>query len=296
MNTLILSLLGAGIGLGIYLLLAALIPGRRPLADALAAPHHSPAPPRARPTGFTEAAGTPATQILADLGLPGAKTRADLRALGLAPERHLAQKAGLALSGLVLFPAFVLVLAIGGIHPPGFLLIAGTLVFVTAGFTLPDRQTRADAEKLRDSLRYATSAFLDLAATMLAAGAGLEEALTDASTAGAGPGHDRLRAALGAAATTRTPLWDALHQLGETTGVTELTELAASASLAGTEGARIRSTLTAKAASTRGRLLAAAEAHAASATERMALPTVILMTGFLLFVGYPAMVQVLTGL
>ena len=42
--------------------------------------------------------------------------------------------------------------------------------------------------------------------------------------------------------------------------------------------------------------LAAAETQAQAATERMSLPLVLLFAGFLLLVGYPAIVHVLTGL
>jgi len=296
MTALLYVLSGVAIGLGLYLALATALPARAALSDALTAPRRQPPPPRPRPEGVTEAAGRPAVSLLAELGLPGAKTRANLRALERDTDKHLAQQAGLALAGLLLAPLLALGLAVAGLRLPLLMVALGALLAAAAGFTLPDRLAATEATKLRNELRYATSAFLDLAATMLAAGSGLEEALAEAAQAGSGPGHSRLRAALAAAQTTRTPVWDALAELGETTGVTELTELAASASLAGTEGAKIRTTLAAKAAAVRNRLLSAAEAEAASATERMGLPTVILMTGFLIFTAYPAVASVLQGL
>lgn len=287
---------GCAVGLGLALALATALPARASLADALAAPRRQIAPPRPRPGGITEATGRPAVSFLSGLGLPGAKALANLRAMERDPSTHLAQQAGLAIAGFVLVPALALGLAVSGIHLPLLLIAVGALLAAVGGFLLPDHLAATEAAKLRTELRYAVSAFLDLAATMLAAGAGLEQALTEAAGAGTGPGHTRLRAALAAAHTTRTPVWDALHQLGQATSVTELTELAASASLAGTEGAKIRTTLAAKAAAVRNRLLAAAEAEAASATERMGLPTVVLMTGFLIFTGYPAISAVLAGL
>jgi Flp pilus assembly protein TadB len=296
MNALLPAACGSVIGLGLALALATALPARARLADALAAPRRQPPPPRPRPSGITEAAGRPAVSLLTALGLPTAKTRANLRALQRDTQRHLAQQAGLALAGVLLAPALALGLAVAGLHPPVLLVALGALLAAVAGYATPDHLAAAEATKLRNELRYAVSAFLDLAATMLAAGSGLEQALSEAARAGTGPGHTRLRAALAIAQTTRTPVWDTLADLGESTGVAELTELAASASLAGTEGAKIRTTLAAKAAAVRGRLLSAAEADAASATERMGLPTVILMTGFLLFTAYPAVTSVLAGL
>ena len=294
--TALLLAAGAAIGLGVSLALATALPARATLADALAAPGRHPAPPKPRAGGITEAAGRPAVSVLAVLGLPATKTRANLRALERDTHKHLAQQAGLAFAALLLVPLLALGLAVAGLRLPLLMVALGALLTALAGFTVPDRLATAEAAKLRDELRYAVSAFLDLAATMLAAGSGLEQALAEAARAGSGPGHTRLRAALAAAQTTRAPVWDALADLGETTGVAELTELAASASLAGTEGAKIRGTLAAKAAAVRNRLLSAAEAEAASATERMGLPTVILMTGFLIFTAYPAVASVLQGL
>ncbi len=296
MTALLLAVAGGAIGLGLALAIATALPARATLADALAAPRRQTPPPKPRAEGMTEAAGRPAISLLAGLGLPTAKARANLRALERDTDQHLAQQAGLALAGLLLAPALALGLAVAGLRLPLLLIAVGALLAAAAGFTLPDRLAATEAAKLRDDLRYAVSAFLDLAATMLAAGSGLEEALAEAARAGSGPGHARLRAALAAAQTTRTPVWDALADLGESTGVAELTELAASASLAGTEGAKIRTTLAAKAAAVRNRLLSAAEAEAASATERMGLPTVVLMTGFLVFTAYPAVSSVLQGL
>lgn len=259
-------------------------------------PAANPRPPGLGPTASPRPLAAPPSASWPPSACPPAKSRANLRALERDTDKHLAQQAGLALAGLLLAPLLALTLALGGLRLPVLLVAVGAVLAAVAGFTLPDRLAATEAARLRDQLRYATSAFLDLAATMLAAGSGLEQALAEAAQAGTGPGHSRLRAALAAAQTTRTPIWDALADLGTSTGVAELTELAASASLAGTEGAKIRSTLAAKAAAVRNRLLSATEAEAASATERMGLPTVVLMTGFLIFTAYPAVASVLAGL
>ena len=296
MNAALLAFLGIGIGLGLAVVLAILVPARPQLADAIAAPHQDIAPPRGKPDSLIQQIGAPARGMLAALGLPRASVRADLRALDKPVDRHLAQQAGLAMLGLLAGPAYTIALAAIGVHIPTLVLVCGTAVLAAAGYLLPSRMVHREAERLREQIRYATSALLDLASVMLAAGSGQEEAFTTAAAAGTGPGHDRLRTALAAARTTRTPVWDEIAELGRRTGVPELTELAATSLLAGTEGAKIRDTLATKAASLRARLLAAAEAKAASATERMGLPTVLLMTGFLLFVCYPALAQVMKSL
>ncbi|MGA2830808.1 MAG: type II secretion system F family protein, partial [Streptosporangiaceae bacterium] len=121
-------------------------------------------------------------------------------------------------------------------------------------------------------------------------------ALTYSAAAGHGWAFTRLRGALQAAQLTRRPPWQLLGQLGDDLGLAELSELAASVTLAGTEGARVRASLAAKAAGLRTRQLADAETAAQAATERMSLPLVLLFAGFLLLIGYPAVVRVLTTL
>jgi Flp pilus assembly protein TadB len=297
MNTALLATAcGVGLGLGLALLAALALPARPTLADAIAAPHRAPARALPLPDTLIQRLGTPAVNTLHTMGLPRAATRADLRTLDRPENTHLAQQAGIALLALMTAPLYLTALAVLGIKIPPLPALFGTVLLTVAGFLLPTRLARAEAAKLREQIRYATSALLDLVAVMLAAGAGHEEAFAQAADAGTGPGHQQLRAALGAAATTRTPLWNAFADLGERTAVRELTELAAAASLAGSEGAKIRTSLTTKAATLRARLLAAAETRAASATERMGLPTVLLMTGFMIFTCYPALAAVMHSL
>ena len=76
----------------------------------------------------------------------------------------------------------------------------------------------------------------------------------------------------------RSP-WDGLGRLGDGVGGGGLEELAASVRLAGTEGARIRSSLTAKSASLRRRQMADAQGRANATTERLFLPVIVLMIG-----------------
>src|SRR5205823_2699339 len=107
---------------------------------------------------------------------------------------------------------------------------------------------------------------------------------------------DELRGSLLSARLLGETPWAALARLGHELDVPELGELAASASLAGAEGARVRSSLAAKAKAMRLRGLAEIEAAAQSASERMSLPIVALMLGFIVFVAYPAVDKVITGL
>ncbi|HRE03795.1 MAG TPA: type II secretion system F family protein, partial [Ilumatobacteraceae bacterium] len=82
--------------------------------------------------------------------------------------------------------------------------------------------------------------------------------------------------------------WEALARLGDDADLPDLTELAAAVSLAGQEGAAVRNTVTSKAKAIRERLTADAERSAASTTERMGVPATLLLLGFIVFLGFPA--------
>ena len=169
-------------------------------------------------------------------------------------------------------------------------------VLGAAGFVVPDLGIRSDAARRRRDFRHALSSFLDLVVVALAGGGGVETALADAAGVGSGWAFDHLRRALDQARLARQAPWETLGRLGVDLGIAELSELAASVALAGTEGAKVRASLTAKAVSLRTHALAEAETADQAASERMSLPVVCLFAGFLFFLGYPAVEKVLTSL
>ena len=291
-------LAGAGFGLGLLAIVVGLAPRKVSLADALAAVSREPRPPLVSldPGGWAARVGRPAAGLLAALGLPTQAMRRDLAILGRPPERQLAEQATAALAGLLVVPAASGLLAAGGLIVPWQLPAAGAIALGVAGFTVPALDTRRQAAARRAATRHALAAFLDLTVIALAGGAGVEAALTYAASAGTGRASAQIRGALETAQLTRRPPWEALGQLGTELAVGELGELAASITLAGTEGAKVKATLAAKAAAMRARQLADTEAAAQAATERMSLPLVLLFAGFLLLIGYPAVVHVLNGL
>ena len=155
---------------------------------------------------------------------------------------------------------------------------------------------RSDAAKHRAGFRHALGSFLNLTVTALAGGAGVDQALDDAASVGRGPAYAELRYALAEARDAGVAVWDTLARLGQRVGVEELRQLAATVGLAGTEGAKVRASLRSRAEALRTKQLTDAEADAAAATERMSLPVVALMAGFLVFLGFPAVAAVLSGL
>lgn len=294
---------GAGVGAGIWMIARGWAPARPSLADTLAQLR---TPPPAidivQPTevgGFTARLGRPLAQALLRMGgeaLVWPRVRRDLAVLDRGVERHLAEKATLALIGLLLPAACAGLLALAGLQLPVAVPLWGAFVIGAAFFVMPDFGIHSDAEARRGDFRHALGSFLDLVVISLAGGGGVETALADGAGIGDGWAFDQIRQTLRAARLARETPWSALERLGARLGIVELGELAASVGLAGAEGAKVRASLAAKAASLRSHQLAEAESVAQATTERMSLPVVLLFAGFLCFIGYPAIERVLSGL
>ena len=221
---------------------------------------------------------------------------ADLRVTGQTATSHLAQRLAFGLLGLLWAPLVVLIMSIGGVHVGAALPLWVCVVLGPLGFAYPGLALHSAAAERRRGFRHALSAFLDVVAVSLASGRGVDTALRDGVRAGNGWPFAELERALSEARLLGESPWTALARLSRAIGVPELAELAASAALAGNEGARVRSSLAAKARAIRVRGLAEVEGAAQSATERMTLPVVLLMVGFIVFLGYPAIDRVINGI
>ncbi|MFD2415374.1 type II secretion system F family protein [Amycolatopsis pigmentata] len=288
--------LGVGCGIGLWALAVWLFPPRPALGAILARAMTRPTPApilASEETGWVAKLGRPFVAPLRALGLPGTRLAGDLTVLGRPVATHLAEKAVLAIAGLLMPVLAQLLLMLAGLSLGIQCQVVAGLVLAACGFVVPDLRTRSEAAKLRTGFRHALSAYLDLVWITLAGGAGVDSALRDSAAIGRGWAFAHIRRALDRARLTRTTPWATLRQLGEELDITELSELAASLSLAGTEGAKIRTSLAAKATALRTHQLADAEAQAQAATERMALPVMALFLGFLVFIAYPALNQIL---
>ncbi len=293
------TLLGAGLGLGLLLLVVGLWPARAPLGVALA-------PLRARPGSGLPGAVPTVPSWRADLGRSVATAlraigvglpnlRADLAITGRSMEWLLSEKLLDALVAALGVPALVALAGLFGLWLPWLVPLWVAVGFATAAFFAPDAKLKVAAAARRHTMQHATSAYLDLVAISLAGGAAAEEALRNALADGQGWAFDRLRGAVDDAQLQGVPPWQALGRLGRDLDIRELVELADSLALAGTEGATVRKTLVAKAIASRAHQLADAEVRALTATDRMVLPLLVLLLGFIIFVLYPALVRAIAG-
>ncbi|SER08061.1 Type II secretion system (T2SS), protein F [Lentzea xinjiangensis] len=285
---------GACLGVGLWAFAVWLVPPKPSLHEVLATLSAPPSP--VADTSPVWRVKRRIAGIAGSFGLPTARLRADLTVVGGDVERHLVAKAIGALAGAALVSVIGLALVFRGDGLPWVTSAGAIAAFAAVGFLLPDFRVREAAQSRRSAFRHALSAYLNLVRILLAGGAGVDSALADAAEVGTGWAFHQLRQALVTAQVTRTTPWEGLERLGEDLEVRQLSDLAAAVGLAGTDGAKIRSSLASKARALRTRELTDSEGEARAATERMSLPLVLLMLGFLLFIGYPALVSVLNGL
>jgi Flp pilus assembly protein TadB len=221
-------------------------------------------------------------------GSSSPRLRADLAVVGKTAERHMLDKLGYSCAftaiGLVPLVAFPLS---GTVISP-VVPLAGIVVLAGLGWAYPDVELRSKAATARRAWAHALTVFTDVVGIALAGGAGVEDALLDAAAAGAGPQLEQLAATMHAAQTRRLKLWDAIDDLGAAADISPLRELAASMSLAGESGSRVRETLAAKAAALRTRQLAEVEAEAQKASETMGVAPALMAIAAVVLIAYPA--------
>jgi Flp pilus assembly protein TadB len=287
MTTVLLA--GMAVGVGLFLAWTGLRPAPEPLGVALARLERRPvtsdlAPDVDRDRRF----GAFLLRHLPMLARSIEQMRADLRIVGRLPEEQAARVGSYAFLSVLIVPWLAFVAFVFGIDLPGVVYLLVLCAAVTWAAISPFLRLRQQAAARRKAFAHALSAYCNVAVMSLAAGRGVEQALETASTAGEGWAFAEIRGALTAGYVRGDPPWEALNALGLELGVDDLSELASTISMAGEEGAAVRDTISAKARTIRERITAETEQSAAAVTERMSLPAVLMVMGFLVFLGYPA--------
>ena len=291
-------LLGAAVGLGVYLLIRALIPSRRSAAvtvaqiDALRELGPYSVDVGGGKLTFKEAIGRRMAEFYARQGWQQRSLRADLAILDRSWEAFLTTKIGLAAYGFVFVPLVYGLLWVVGMHLNFLVPLWLTLVAAAGFFVLPDLEVRQKAKERREDFRRVVSAYLDLVAMNLAGGRGLPEALMSAAEISDGWAVRRIRNTLSDARLSGQTQWAALGGLGLAIGVEELVDLGNALALTADDGAKIRTSLASRAQTMRRRELSEIEGKAGQKSQSMLVAQVLLCTGFLVFLIYPAITQI----
>ncbi len=295
------ALCGAGIGVGMLIVLRALKPRPVPLAQVAALLDRPGTPfgvaPKSEDLRSVESRlGAAGLSAMALLGV-GDRSSLDekLRVVDKPLVKHAYEKMLAASFGAMLPLLVGVVLAAAAVEVPVAAIGLSAVALAVAGFFYPDLPLAEQVEERRRGFRHAFSAYLDLVTIALAGGAGIESALEGAAEAGDGWAFAEIRRVLRRARLTRHTPWDAFDQLGAELGVNELRELAASISLAGDHGARVKASLAAKADALRGAQAAELEVSAETRTEKMIVPVVVMVLGLVLFTGFGAVEAISDG-
>jgi Flp pilus assembly protein TadB len=233
--------------------------------------------------------------LAADRGWQLGRRRADLAVLNRSTGWLLGSKVVAGLGLLLVAPFCWAALRLGGVPVPGAVPLALALALGALGFFLPDLVLRGEADQRRREFRRTVGIFLDLVAMNLAGGRGLPEALLAAATVSDHWSLIRIRQALANARLFGLTPWQSLGRLGDELGIDELRDLSGALSLAADDGAKIRASLTARAATLRRKELAEVEGEAGERSQSMLVAQLLLCTAFLVFLGYPAVATLLTA-
>ena len=286
-------LTGSLTGLGLFGVVFALLPRRASLARQLSAFDATARPGRISRTaeaGESEASmrlGNALAAFCAEQGWEFPSLRANLTLAGKSFESFLATKVLLGLLGFLLGPIAVLGLGVAGLHIPLVIPLWFGVALGGLFFIFPDVELRQTVTARRREFRHAVGSFLDLVSMNLAGGRGVPEALMAASEIGSGWALSRIREALASARISGQTPWQALGQLGDEVRVDELRDLAAALSLVAEDGAKVRESLGARAASLRRRELADLEGEAGEKSQSMLVAQLLLCAGFLVFLTFP---------
>jgi len=275
---------GALIGLGVAVMLYALVPAQPDLRDVLT--RLSP-PARPRP-GAPVPSVNPDTEerlgIWAERTLParllGAPPARDLAVLRKTPAQFYGRK--------VLYGLFFTLLGIG---IPFVVPVGATVILSGVLFMMPSRDISADAKKARSNFARALSAYIELCALERNSGAGATVALSNAAEVGDSWVFRQIGQELARSRYNGQPPWDSLKVLSEDLGLPELADVADIMRLANDESSEVYRQLRARSASARSALLSAELAQAGVVEERMYLPASFLGVVFLALLMAPPLLR-----
>lgn len=298
-------LAGAVAGIGLLLLGLVLVPPRTDPATALARLDAERG--RVRAERFSAAALDP--RDLAEsasmrrlggrirggfdtLGINLGSMRSDLSILGKTLEYHLALTLLCAVGGFF-FPVILsTILGFAGIRFGLSMSLLAGLLGGALFAVLPTLSARSEAAERRRDFRHVVGSFLDLVAMSLAGGRGVPEALQSASELSDGWAMLRIRDTLLSARLHGVTPWAALGELGDDLRIDELRDLASALALVAEDGAKVRDSLSARAASMRRKELAEVEGKAGERSQSMLVAQLLLAVGFLIYLLYPAMMGI----
>jgi tight adherence protein C len=292
-------LVGAALGAVLFSLILKMVPPQRSALVELGQfyAHYRDSDSAVAPSGTAADTqgriGAWAAAELAKRGIRYTSLRHDLALTGQAFETLMGRKVMASVSGFLIgLVALSTLRYVAGAGLPTGTPLAVAVLAAGALFVAPDLDVRKEATRRRAEFTEQLSIFLDLVSLKMAGHAAAAAALPEAAQRGGGWPMMLIRDTLFRARLSGQNEWDALGQLGARIAVPDLRELGALIKLVADDGAQVRATLTARAASMRRARLADEEGNAQERNQSMRLAHMLIAVGFMVFVGYPAFVNI----
>ncbi len=296
MNPVLIELLlaGAGVGAGLWMLLLVAVPERTDLVTALQRPRRivSLQPLLIEETGPGK--GLAGLQERVERRLARLQLNTpdrDLAVAGISRGRFLLIRVAAVLGALLCGQVYSLVLLAFGLGIPiAIPQLVFVIVAVVAWFSV-GLWVRELAANRRREMRYALVSYLTLVALHRAAGLAMGAALRTAAASSSSRTFRRIRDRIDRSARAGESAWVGLADLASELGIDELSDIAAIADTAGTQGAGVYMTLMARASSLRRELQKAEETLAAQSSTKLAIPRVLLAFATFAFLLFPALMS-----
>lgn len=266
-------LVGGGTVAAVWGIRPPLAPLDRRVAAVLSDPAHRPVPARPWQAWRDRLVAATPDQIVADLSL-----------LGRRPDGFAVTRLGWAAAGLAI--ATILAVLVG-VTPVWLPVVAAA--GASAGWYLAAYEIRDAATKRRRTLALALAAWTQMAAMLIRAGLGVDQALRHAAEAGSHWTFDLLQSATRRATDQRLALWQTLADLGDDTDMAELRQLAAELRLTDSVGGSPADALFTRAEAMRAQELSDAMTAAHKAEVKQSGPLALLAICFVAFLLYPAL-------
>ncbi|TQJ26119.1 Flp pilus assembly protein TadB [Micromonospora sp. A202] len=277
---------GAGVGLGVFLVVRELVPATPALGPALRRLHQPPG------SGLV---ATPASRRLDSLtGLSRwlRPPHRQLALIGQTPEQYALSVLLSALIGLATPTLLGVALLVLDVSFPFVIPVLGSLGLALLGALLAHRAVVTKADTARDEFRQAVCTYLDLVALQLSAAHGPVQSLERAAAVCDGWVFDRLQESLRIAQMQMHAPWDELRDLADKIGIPELGDVGAIMRSSGSEGAQVHETLRSRADSLRDQIRTDNLARAEGVTSKLDIPGALLVFVLLGFVVYPFIARV----
>ena len=228
---------------------------------------------------------------LARRGIAYTALRQDVALNGQSFESTMGRKVVVGVVGFLVGLVMAVSLGVAGLHLPVGVPVVVGLLLAAAFFFIPDFDARSAAARRRKEFKRALGAYLDWVSLQMSGKAAAEQALPDAAKIGSSWPLALIRHTVINATRSGQDVWMAFQELGDRIGVTQLRELGTLVQLVAHDGAQVRDTLSARAASLRNEELADAEGTAGRRDQSMLMAQILLGVGFAVFLGYPAFVN-----